>query len=51
MLKFRFDKILHYLSIFLLIIEGLMPVMLEEILNTRIMVKKAAKESKNDRVC
>ncbi|VIO89415.1 Uncharacterized protein BM_BM6377 [Brugia malayi] len=29
--------------------KGLMPVMLEEILNTRVMVKKAAKECKNDR--
>ncbi|VDK66769.1 unnamed protein product, partial [Onchocerca ochengi] len=29
--------------------KGLMPVMLEEILNTRVMVKKAAKESKKDR--
>ncbi|CAG9530449.1 unnamed protein product [Cercopithifilaria johnstoni] len=29
--------------------RGLMPVMLEEILNTRVMVKMAAKESKKDR--
>ncbi|EJD74935.1 DNA polymerase [Loa loa] len=29
--------------------RGLMPVMLEEILNTRVMVKKAAKECKKDR--
>ncbi|EJW80809.1 hypothetical protein WUBG_08282 [Wuchereria bancrofti] len=29
--------------------KGLMPVMLEEILDTRVMVKKAAKECKNDR--
>ncbi|VBB26657.1 unnamed protein product [Acanthocheilonema viteae] len=29
--------------------KGLMPMMLEEILNTRVMVKKAAKESKKNR--